>query len=140
MNVWVKGVPQTGFTFRRDPDGRPMMISQFLPAGSGYVPTTLNAVWPGVRQALVAQSPEASQPLLEATLPTELSRTLSGDLLLLNVSTFNADPVTDARQVDPLRPTINNTFELGYKGAVRNKLFVSADLYHTRWGYPFNRT
>ena len=37
--------------------------------------------------------------------------------------------VTD---IDPLRPTITQTYEFGYKGILMNKLAFSADVYHTR--------
>ena len=40
--------------------------------------------------------------------------------------------VKDVVNVDPLRPTITQTYEFGYKGILMNKLAFSADVYHTR--------
>ena len=40
--------------------------------------------------------------------------------------------VEDVSDVDPLRPTITQTYEFGYKGILMNKLAFSADVYHTR--------
>lgn len=35
--------------------------------------------------------------------------------------------------IDPIRPEINNTIEVGYKGVIRNRLFVDAALYQSRY-------
>ena len=40
--------------------------------------------------------------------------------------------VEDVSDVDPLKPTITQTYEFGYKGILMNKLAFSADVYHTR--------
>ena len=40
--------------------------------------------------------------------------------------------VEDVNDVNPLKPTITQTYEVGYKGIVMRKLAFSADLYHTR--------
>jgi iron complex outermembrane receptor protein len=55
-----------------------------------------------------------------------------GDLRKLNPATKNFDPGSDVTDVAPLKPTITNTLELGYKGLLREKLFLSASVYHTR--------
>ena len=40
--------------------------------------------------------------------------------------------VDDVKDVDPLKPTITQTYEVGYKGILMNKLAFSADVYHSR--------
>ena len=40
--------------------------------------------------------------------------------------------VADVNDVNPLKPTITQTYEVGYKGIVLKKLAFSADVYHTR--------
>ena len=40
--------------------------------------------------------------------------------------------VDDAFDVDPMKPTITQTFEIGYKGTLFNKLLIGVDAYHTR--------
>jgi iron complex outermembrane receptor protein len=136
----ARGVPETGYTFRRGSDGRPLMFSQLAP-GVGYVPATVNTVWPALRQILIAQSPAQIQALLNATLPpsTQLSGTpVLGDLRSFNGATQKFDLVKDVRNVVRLRPEINNTFEFGYKGVLGEKLLVALDVYHTR-RKDFNR-
>ncbi|MGH7597819.1 MAG: TonB-dependent receptor plug domain-containing protein, partial [bacterium] len=125
------GVPfETGFTFRRDIDGRPLMLSPL--AGADYIPATVNSVWPSLRKILIAGSPANQQALLNATLPAQLNSTVLGNLRRLNPVTQNFDPVSDVADVAPLKPAIINTLELGYKGLLREKLFFSASVYHTR--------
>ncbi|MFQ6041909.1 MAG: TonB-dependent receptor domain-containing protein, partial [Candidatus Poribacteria bacterium] len=134
LSVWAMGVPlETGFTFRRGSDHRPLMMTQLLPPGTGYVPATVNSIWPVLRQLLIAQSPAQIQALLNATLPQQLGSTVQGDLRLLNPSTGKFDLVSDVKDIDPLRPTINNTIEFGYKGLIGNKLFITFDVYHTKY-------
>ena len=40
--------------------------------------------------------------------------------------------VDDVNDVNPLKPTITQTYEIGYKGILMNKLAFSADVYHSR--------
>ena len=42
------------------------------------------------------------------------------------------EDVEGVSDVDPLKPTITQTYEVGYKGILMNKLAFSADVYHTR--------
>ena len=59
-------------------------------------------------------------------------------LLMLNLEKVAAgvsapfDPVADVFDVPLTRSTTTETFELGYKGVIGEKLVVAADLYHTR--------
>jgi iron complex outermembrane receptor protein len=125
------GVPfETGFTFRRDADGRPLMLSSL--AGADYIPATVNSVWPSLRKILIAGAPANQQALLDAALPAQLNGMVLGDLRSLNPATGNFDPVSGVTDMAPLKPTITNTLELGYKGLLREKLFFSASVYHTR--------
>lgn len=130
--VRASGVPSaSGFTFRRGSDGRPLMMSQLAP-GAGYVPTTVNSVWPALRQILIGGSPTSIQGLLNATLPQQLAAPVAGDLRKLNPTTGKFDLIDDVTDVAPMKPTITNTFEVGYKGLLGEKLFLTADVYHSR--------
>ena len=40
--------------------------------------------------------------------------------------------VEDVNDVNPLKPTITQTYEVGYKGILRNRLAFSVDVYHSR--------
>jgi iron complex outermembrane receptor protein len=122
------GVPfKTGLTFRRGNNGRPLMMSPFLP-NAGYIPATANAVWPALRQILIAGLPANLQPLLQ----TQLNATVLGDLRTLNPATSEFDRVADVKNVAPLEPTITNSVEVGYKALLKEKLFLAIDVYRAR--------
>ncbi|MCY3666412.1 MAG: TonB-dependent receptor [Gemmatimonadetes bacterium] len=87
-----------------------------------------------------AAAEEAAQQLLsglDALLPAQLTG-LDNALLMLNLEKVAAgdpapfDPVADVFDVPLTRSTTTETFELGYKGIIGEKLVVAADLYHTR--------
>lgn len=120
-------------TFPRDSQGRPLMMTQLLPPGLGYLPANVNTVWPALRQILIGGSPAELQALLAATLPQTLASEVGGDLRRLNTLTGQFDLVTDVQDRPALKPEINNTFEIGYKGVLAEKLLVSVDVYHTRY-------
>ncbi len=127
-----QGVPsKSGLTFRRGDDGRPLMMSPFAPQ-AGYIPATVNAVWPVLRQILIDGSAGEIQELLMPTLPQQLEAAVRGDLRKLNLVTGAFDLIRDVADVDPLQPTLTSSFEIGYKGLLANKLLFSADLYHSR--------
>ena len=95
----------------------------------------------GILQELEkAEAEVAAQQLLgglDALLPEQLTG-LDNALLMLNLEKVAAgnpapfDPVADVIDVPLTRSTTTETFELGYKGIVGEKLVVAADLYHTR--------
>ncbi len=95
----------------------------------------------GILQELDRAAAEvAAQQLLgglDALLPEQLTG-LDNALLMLNLEKVAAgdpapfDPVADVIDVPLTRSTTTETFELGYKGIVGEKLVVAADLYHTR--------
>jgi len=120
-------------TFRRDGNSRPLMMTQLLPPGLGYVPANVNTVWPALRQILILGSPPELQALLAATLPETLGSEVAGDLRRLNPITEQFDLVAEVKDRPALKPEINNTFELGYKGVLGDKLLVGVDVYHTQY-------
>jgi iron complex outermembrane receptor protein len=126
------GVPdKTGLTFARGGDRLPLMLSPFA-QNTGYLPATVNAVWPALRGMLIAGSTADLQTLLEAALPAELEATVLGDLRRFNPATAGFEPVAEAQDAPPLKPTITNTFEAGYKGLLNEKFLVAIEVYHTR--------
>ena len=223
----AQGVGETGFTFKRDENGRPLFRSPFSPAAklpaemhiSLDDPVFTNVMWSVGRgavmdellpvfeasvkqkittetlpQLLAALSPQELQeeisslppqalqglppefaPLLQpgaiAAMPPEQLRQLlpqvlqllppqmleglaaskraqlldgftnlipeqvdgvKTDLRTLNPFTKEFTDAKDVTDIDPLRPTITQTYEFGYKGILMNKLAFSADVYHTR--------
>jgi iron complex outermembrane receptor protein len=132
FSIRGQGVPsRSGLTFRRGDDGRPLMMSQLAPQ-AGYIPATANAIWPVLRQILIDISAGEIQELLMPTLPQQLETAVRGDLRKLNPATGAFDLISDVADVDPLKPTLTTSFEIGYKSLLANKLLFSADLYHSR--------
>ena len=95
----------------------------------------------GVLQGLEKAEAEAAAGQLLGGLDTLLPEQLTGldnALLMLNLEKVAAgnpapfDPVADVIDVPLTRSTTTETFELGYKGVVGERLVVAADLYHTR--------
>ncbi len=84
--------------------------------------------------AIAAQQVEglavAFQNLIPQTLPG-----LRNTLRVLNPTTAAFDPVPGAstiRDIDKIRPTITETYEVGYKGIFGNRFALAADVYRTR--------
>ena len=129
--------------------GDPVFTNVMWGLGRGGVLSALNtelflglaATQIGVLQELEkAEAEVAAQQLLgglDALLPEQLTG-LDNALLMLNLEKVAAgdpapfDPVADVIDVPLTRSTTTETFELGYKGIVGEKLVVAADLYHTR--------
>lgn len=62
---------------------------------------------------------------------TQVEGFSKGQLMLLNPTTREVEPISDLVDVKPLKPTTSQTFELGYKGLVANRLLVAVDVYYT---------
>ena len=129
--------------------GDPVFTNVMWGLGRGGVLSALNtdlflglaAIQIGELQGLDQAAAEtAAQQLLgglDALLPAQLTG-LDNALLMLNLEKVAAgdpapfDPVADVIDVPLTRSTTTETFELGYKGIVGERLVVAADLYHTR--------
>ncbi len=129
--------------------GDPIFTNVMWGLGRGGVLSRLNtplflglaATQIGVLQGLDQAAGEvAAQQLLgglDALVPEQLTG-LDNALLMLNLEKVAAgdsapfDPVADVIDVPLTRSTTTETFELGYKGVIGEKLVVAADLYRTR--------
>jgi len=73
--------------------------------------------------------------IFPGTIPEQLPG-LQNTAAILNAETQGFDPIPDlanaVTDIEKLGPTITETFELGYKGVIKNKLILSADVYQTR--------
>lgn len=124
----------------------PAEVTQLLPPAFQQ-PGAIAALPPEVLQPLIPQI-LASLPApvvegLTASLIADLSAgfanavpaQVSGvknSLLALNPETEEFEPIADVNDVDPITPTITQTYEMGYKGILMDKIAFSADVYHTR--------
>jgi len=153
IDIRAQGVPsETGFTFKRSADGRPEFRSPFSPLGDNYIPLDspefTNVMWKVARTAVM----DAAKPLLEGGLaaqgfPAETIEALSAGfenvipqqvtgvknvIRSFDPQTLSFVDVDDVHDVDPLKPTITQTYEVGYKGILMDMLSFSADVYHSR--------
>jgi iron complex outermembrane receptor protein len=111
--------------------GRQAVLDQFTPQFQGLV--TQQLVLAGVAEATAQAQATALAAGLHNLLPAELPG-LKNSLRVLNQETRGFDAVTDADVVDVAltKPTITQTYELGYKGLIGGRLVLAADAYRTR--------
>jgi outer membrane receptor for ferrienterochelin and colicins len=128
FGVRAEGVPETGYTFRRE-SGRASMRSPFTPSSAGgptaYLPPDATLLW----DAMVAiVDPDGTYGL--SAVPPPTAANVSSLLRILNAN-GGFDPVLDVSDIPVLRPTITNSFEIGYRGLIGERIRVAADGYRT---------
>ena len=156
IDIRAQGVGLEGFHFSRSADGRPQFRSPFAPlvqrTPNDYIdlddPIFTNVMWTVARgavmteliatatTALTAQGLPAAQiqalsQAFDALVPRQVTD-VKNVMRSLDLETFDFTPVDDAFDVDPMKPTITQTIELGYKGTLFNKLLIGVDAYHTK--------
>jgi outer membrane receptor for ferrienterochelin and colicins len=74
--------------------------------------------------------------LLSPAAGTNVQGFSQGNLALLNPAATRPEdqfvPISDVSNVEPLKQTTTQTFEVGYKGALTNRFVLEVDLYHTQ--------
>ena len=99
------------------------------------VPLVLQALPPQVVQGLAASLAASTEEQILTGFANLIPEQVDGVKMVLrtlNPETAEFTDVEDVNDVDPLKPTITQTYEFGYKGILMNKLAFSADVYHTR--------
>lgn len=127
LDIRGSGIPRGGYVFARDGNGRPVMHSQ-LNADKG-LPMSVDDVallWPALVQAL------ADQGLDLTALPAPSTTDITPVMGLLNTEARTFSPVADVSDIPGLLPTITNTVEVGYKGAIGDALVAGIDVYGER--------
>ncbi|MEX2526024.1 MAG: TonB-dependent receptor [Gemmatimonadota bacterium] len=138
-DVRVRGVPASGFTFNMQCAGGLngfCMQSPFAPGQS--VPANAALVWSAARELVLGSLVQSQQ--IPAQLADVLRAQLSDPGQAVGTVFRRLDPETGTFPLDaagpqaiaPIRPTITNTFEVGYKGLVADRILLSADVYHSR--------
>ncbi len=131
------GVPASGFTFSDRCDGGVRSLCMRSPFAPGMrLPANALLTWPTVLQALQALAPDLSAvvPLLEnpgARPGDPQLGTVFRRLDLNAASAAEAFPVDNAALLDiaSLESTIYNTFEVGYKGLIKDRVLLAVDAY-----------
>ncbi len=136
--VRALGVPASGFTFKRDCAGGLNSLCMRVPTAFGGTGTQIPAAAALLYRAAVGA---ASARLIAGGVPASLvsymaslqptSAQVSTQLRILNTAngSFLDVAATDVRDVAPINPTTNSTFELGYKADIASRLRLSMDLW-----------
>ena len=120
--------------------GLPPELAPLLQPGAiaALPPDMIRQLVPQVLQVLPPQVVEGLAASMVADLSNGFANLLPEQvdgvetvLRRFNPETREFVDVEDVSDVDPLRPTITQTIEFGYKGILMNKLAFSADVYHT---------
>lgn len=143
--VRVRG-NENGYTFRRNCAGgfgSLCMKSPFTPAALGgpsqFLPANAASMWQAALSVLAANPAAAALhpliPFLRTLNPTPAQ--IGTDLRLLNLATRSFDPAQSldpsvVEDLDPLKVTRNEVIELGYKGALSQRLSLGLDLWYQR--------
>ena len=136
FDIRAAGVPESGYTFRRNDRGEPLVRSHFSPDPAQYYdPSETHLFWEGLKQA-ASQSdavPDALRQLVLA-LPAPPPGRVGTELRVLDPNTRAFErfdgTVGDRSQV---RPTINSTIEFGWQGTIFDRISLSVDLYRSHY-------
>lgn len=137
--VRALGVPASGFTFRRDCTGGIGSLCMRVPLAFGgtgsQIPADASrlykvAIGAAAAKLIAGGVPASIVSYMGSLQPT--SAQVATQLRILNTAngSFTDVAPADLRDVAPILPTINSTFELGYKGELARKLRISVDFWH----------
>ena len=151
IDIHVQGVPSTGFNWRYDNSGNPQFRSTFAPlagmTSSDFInfndPLFTNVMWSlgsgATISGLAADTtiPQSIRDILVPAVSGVTPATVTGvnnTLMTFNpdIEGFDPSTIADIVNIDPLRPTITETFEFGYKGIINDRIQFSADFYRTK--------
>ncbi len=128
LDIRGSGVPREGYFFARDDNGRPMMHSQFNPPGAPAMSVDdVALLWPAIVQAA-----NAYYGIDLSGIPAPSPSDIGAVMAMLDPGAGTYSPVADVSDIPGLRPTITNTIEAGYKGAVAGAFIAGIDVYGER--------
>lgn len=156
IDIRVQGVPENGFHWSLNANG-PQFRSSFAPLDSlrnlsstDFIdfndPIFTNVMW-GVGRGAVISSfstemakyglPPGTIDFLDSSLQVVTPNTILGvnnELRKFNPDrqSFELAKLQDIADIDPIKPTITQTLELGYKGVLGERLKFGIDLYLTK--------
>jgi iron complex outermembrane receptor protein len=140
FGIRALGVPTTGFTFKRDCTGGFNSLCMrvpgvFLNNGGAQIPAQAASLYRAAVGAasarLIAGGVPANLVAYMASLqPTSVEVTTQLRILNTANGSFVDVAPTDLRDVAPILPTTNSTFELGYKADIVQRVRFSIDWWH----------
>ncbi len=134
-DVRAMGTGADGFTFERM-NGRPAMKSPFSPQPGQFLPTTTPTLWQLAVGVVSQQNPQVGQALEQIDPPGE-----SEVPVVLRRFNTEFQPGTGQEPflpfggfdrleaIPPVQEQITNTFEVGYKGLVDDRLLLAGDVW-----------
>jgi iron complex outermembrane receptor protein len=146
FDVRGSGVPVSGFTFRYE-NGRHFMHVNTLADAAGRHESIVRPLGPdtllwNVVRAAIKSSTDTSElarqlKLYADLIPAPPADMVGVELRLLNTAdgTFTTYAPPNGRIPDraPVRPTINQTLEFGYKGVILDRIALSVDIYQSHY-------
>lgn len=132
-DVRAVGTPATGFTYEESCEGGIGDLCMYSAFAGGRIAADGGVVWDELLSFLGAADPTFNSlaPLLTSPGADPEDPALVSGLLGFDQEAEAFLPTGLPEAIDPLRSTITNTIELGYKGLIADKLSVSADVYST---------
>jgi iron complex outermembrane receptor protein len=122
------GVGEDGYTFNTCEGGFRSLCMR-VPGASGELPANAALVWD---QLIAALAPDLASllPNPGSAVGTVLRR-FDAESAAAGGAPFRLDP-NGPTDIDRLRPTITNTLEAGYKGLLKERLLLTANVYYSR--------
>ena len=137
-NIRARGVPEGGYTFSQACPGGFMSYCMYTPVTQGAIPANAVLLWNTLVDVLASADPVLGLVAAGLKDPGALTNDpeIGTFVGLLNTGAAPGrnpfDPVTaPLGEIPALVPTINNTYEVGYKGLIGGRFFLSADVYST---------
>ena len=131
-----QGVPLGGYTFQNQCPGGVQSRCMYSPLAPGQpLPANAALFWDGVVEQFL---PPTLAPLLTNPMPGEPEiGTVFRRFDVAAAGAGSANPFVDLTgpdvlDVPDLVPTIQNSFEVGYKGLIGNRVLLAVDFYRTR--------
>ena len=109
--------------------GRKAVMNGLLPTLAGLVEGQLKTQ--GLPDALIKLQVSALSQAFQSAIPEQLGG-LKNVMRTLNPTTQGFEDAVNPTDIEPIKPTITQTTELGYKGVLANRLALSVDIYQTK--------
>jgi len=136
-DVRAQGTTENGLSYQLGPNGLPMHRNAFGPVTgydpNAFQPTTTPHVWDEIVAVVNLQDPTLAA-FLGSLNPSDADIALDARTLSIAEGRFYATPggiQNLGSGVPAVLPTITNTFELGYKGLVGERLLVGVNGYYS---------
>lgn len=143
FGVRTSGVPTSGFTFNNTCQGGIQSLCMYSPFAQGQLPANGAVLWNGLVAPTLAFNPTLAPTLAQLGLsPAQflsiISNPAPGQLESWLLRFNQEDPANPFRPdagpeaVGRIRSTITNTYEVGYKGVIGDRLSLSVDVYSSQ--------